>query len=165
MRNYSDYKNQQPDLKFMTLQSARAGDFEYFQLITASEQSQVLNLRDSKGYSPFMLACYHGHRDLVELLLDWGADPNDKDLGGNSVLMGAAFKGHVDVMKLLLAHGADPQQKNNKGQGASLFAQMFGRTEALTLLQPDTKTNLKEKLKAWILFFKPTLRNERTHNV
>jgi hypothetical protein len=39
-----------------------------------------------------MLAAYHGHAELVKLLLDHGADPNRLNDRGQSPLAGAVFK-------------------------------------------------------------------------
>lgn len=165
MRSYNEYRNVAPDLITTITSAARSGDVQYFQTFSLSERPMILNLRDSKGYSALMLACYHGQTNLVRTLLDWGANPDDQDSGGNSVLMGATFKSHVEVVKLLLLYGANPKLKNNKGQTASLFAQMFGRSEVLALLEPESKTNFKEKLKSWITFLKMNFYNERNNNV
>jgi ankyrin repeat protein len=39
-----------------------------------------------------MLAAYHGHADLVKLLIEHGADPNRVNDRGQSPLAGAVFK-------------------------------------------------------------------------
>lgn len=39
-----------------------------------------------------MLAAYHGHAQLVKLLMDHGADPNRVNDRGQSPLAGAVFK-------------------------------------------------------------------------
>jgi hypothetical protein len=52
-----------------------------------------------------MLASYHGHVDLVKLLLRHGADPNRLNDRGQSPLAGAVFKledAVVDVSGLCL---------------------------------------------------------------
>ncbi len=165
MRSYNEYRNRPADVISTVTAAARSGDLNYFEAIALSERPKILSLRDSKGYSALMLACYHGQTDLVRTFLEWGADPNDKDFGGNSVLMGATFKSHIEVVKLLLFYGADPGLTNNRGQTASLFAKMFGRTEALSLLEPESNSNLIEKLKSWVSFFKMNLYNERKNNV
>lgn len=45
-----------------------------------------------------MLAAYHGHAQLVKLLLDHGADPNSLNDRGQSPLAGAVFKLESDVV-------------------------------------------------------------------
>ncbi len=39
-----------------------------------------------------MLAAYHGHPKIVQLLLEYGADPNRLNDRGQSPLAGAIFK-------------------------------------------------------------------------
>jgi len=49
-----------------------------------------------------MLAAYHGHADLVKLLLSHGADPNSLNDRGQSPLAGAVFKGEQAVVEVSL---------------------------------------------------------------
>lgn len=55
-----------------------------------------------------MLAAYHGHAELVKLLMQHGASPNALNDRGQSPLAGAVFKGEDAVVEALLAGGADP---------------------------------------------------------
>ena len=47
-----------------------------------------------------MLAAYHGHADLVRLLVQHGADPNRLNARGQSPLAGAVFKKEDDVIEV-----------------------------------------------------------------
>lgn len=55
-----------------------------------------------------MLAAYHGHAALVELLLAHGANPNILNDRNQSPLAGAVFKNERAVVKALLQGAADP---------------------------------------------------------
>lgn len=55
-----------------------------------------------------MLASYHGHAALVELLLAHGANPNILNDRNQSPLAGAVFKNEIAVVKALLEGAADP---------------------------------------------------------
>lgn len=55
-----------------------------------------------------MLATYHGHTELLSLLLYYGADPNSLTSRGQSALAGSIFKKEEVCTRLLLAAGADP---------------------------------------------------------
>ena len=83
--------------------------------------------RDSRGYTPLILASYNGHRDATALFLDNGA-PIDQSDGtrGNTALMGTAFKGYEAIADLLLNRGADPNATNNAGQTELMMASLFG---------------------------------------
>ncbi|KAK3172952.1 hypothetical protein OEA41_006278 [Lepraria neglecta] len=52
---------------------------------------------------------------MVELLLEYGADPNAKDDSGWTSLHHAAQGGHDRIVQLLLEYWADPNAKNNSG--------------------------------------------------
>ena len=47
-----------------------------------------------------MLAAYHGHADLVKLLIRHGADPNRLNDKGQSPLAGAVFKKEDAVIEV-----------------------------------------------------------------
>ena len=55
-----------------------------------------------------MLASYHGHDELVRLLLQYNADPNRLNDRRQSPLAGAVFKNETEVIEALLEGGADP---------------------------------------------------------
>ena len=50
-----------------------------------------------------MLAAYHGHADLVHLLIQHGADPNRLNDRGQSPLAGAVFKKEDEVIQASLS--------------------------------------------------------------
>lgn len=50
-----------------------------------------------------MLAAYHGHADLVKLLMQHGADPNRLNDRGQSPLAGAVFKKEDSVVEVCAA--------------------------------------------------------------
>ena len=65
--------------------------------------------------SPLMVAADNGHQDVVQLLLDRGAEPNMADQNGVTPLHEAAFQGHNDVVQLLLDRGAEPNMAEQDG--------------------------------------------------
>ena len=65
---------------------------------------------------PLVEAAREGHRGVVRILLDAGAEVNKKDRTGSTALMMAAARGHRDVAKMLLDCGADPNQSCDWGK-------------------------------------------------
>jgi len=64
-----------------------------------------LNLRAAQhGQTALMLAVSHGRLDMVELLVEAGADVNIRDEDGSTALMCAAEHGHLEIVKHLLQH-------------------------------------------------------------
>ncbi|EDV55963.1 uncharacterized protein Dere_GG22383, isoform A [Drosophila erecta] len=64
-----------------------------------------VNIRAKKHcQTALMLAVSHGNGDMVNMLLDAGADINIQDEDGSTALMCAAEHGRVDVIKHLLSH-------------------------------------------------------------
>lgn len=81
------------------------------------------NDRNDKGWSPIIVAAYHGRLDIVTYLLQIGADVNDVNYKGTTVLMYAkdyALKtGNNQIIRFLIDSGADKNQKDF--QGKSIF--------------------------------------------
>ena len=63
-------------------------------------------------FTPAIFAAFHGHREVLDLLLDAGADPNARSTQDNTALHLAAMHGFEDCVRSLLEHGADPYVKN-----------------------------------------------------
>lgn len=92
------------------------------------------NLRNERGDSLLMLACYHGHAGTAALILDHGGDPELANDRGQTPLAAAAFKGDVAAVRLLLARGALVDGGVPGGHTALMTAAMFDRTDIVALL-------------------------------
>ena len=68
------------------------------------------------GAKPLYWASGKGDKDLCELLIDRGADVNDKNEYGDTPLHEASYWGYKDVCALLIERGADVNAKNNSGE-------------------------------------------------
>lgn len=68
-----------------------------------------------------LAAAKHGNTDEAELVLPFGANPNQTDpISSESVLMMAAEGGHVEMVKVLLSHGAEPNLISRKSGNTAL---------------------------------------------
>lgn len=87
--------------------------------------------------------------ELVQLLLDHGANPNLRDIQGNTALIYGLEEGwEIDnrTITLLLSYGADPNAYSKEGQPAINLATYYGFTDAVALLlnynaDPDAADN------------------------
>lgn len=113
-------------------QYARTG--ESGELATLLGQGLPPNLRNERGDSLLMLACYHGYAAAAAALLDAGADPELLNDAGQTPLAAAAFKGDAACAALLLARGARVDSTGPNGKTALMIAAMFNRVEIARLL-------------------------------
>jgi ankyrin repeat protein len=87
------------------------------------------------GYTPLFLASQAGHADVVDVLINAGADAKAVSTTGSTPLMLAASAGAVDAAKRLLDAGADVNAKESaRGQTALLFAAANNRVPVIRLL-------------------------------
>jgi len=71
---------------------------------------------DISGMSCLQYAGYHGHVDVLQLLLCNGADVNQKDMQyRDTALHDATANSHLEAVHVLLEHGADWTLKNKSG--------------------------------------------------
>jgi len=74
-------------------------------LIAEGAQADAYNA----GLRPMYYAVTKGHKDVVELLIENGAQVNVKDAAGQQPLDYAVWSGSRDMVELLLDHGANPE--------------------------------------------------------
>ncbi|XP_032087505.1 poly [ADP-ribose] polymerase tankyrase-2 isoform X3 [Thamnophis elegans] len=93
-------------------EACRNGDVERVKRLVRPEN---VNGRDTAGRksSPLHFAAGFGRRDVVEYLLQSGANVHARDDGGLIPLHNACSFGHAEVVNLLLRHGADPNARDN----------------------------------------------------
>ncbi|ETP25617.1 serine/threonine protein kinase [Phytophthora nicotianae CJ01A1] len=64
------------------------------------------NQTEIDGWTPLILASWHGHYSVVKFLLEHGAQIDAKDMGGSTALRFAASEGRMRIAKLLVQHGS-----------------------------------------------------------
>jgi ankyrin repeat protein len=85
--------------------------------------------------TPLILASRSGRAEMVETLLNAGADPNQATSTGATPLMLAAGSGSVDAVSTLLARKADVNARESlRGETALMFAAASNRAEVAELL-------------------------------
>jgi hypothetical protein len=86
------------------------------------------------GITALQWAAQDGRTDLVQFLLERGAEINAADKDGDTALHWSALdnsKEHQATAKLLIARGADVAAKNNEGQTPRQKARSFGKNRVL----------------------------------
>jgi ankyrin repeat protein len=85
--------------------AARSGDLASAKLLVAAGAN--VNDADAWGVSATVLAAHSGFGELLDFLLERGADANAA-AAGFSALHAAIMRRHAGMVSALLAHGADP---------------------------------------------------------
>ena len=86
------------------------------------------------GVRPVHAASAAHDRETMRLLLEAGADPNQRQRGGFTPLHEAAHTDDVEMARLLLDHGADPALTADDGRDARRMAADDGSTRVAELL-------------------------------
>ena len=81
-----------------------------------------------------MLAAEQGAKETVQLLLDYGADPNRMGRYNKSPLNAAAGSGNTELVETLIAAGAVVRSEADRGERALAQAVVLNNTDMTELL-------------------------------
>ena len=98
-----------------------------------SQDPNVINLINAEGYSPLILACYHGNEEVVKFLIN-KVDNINRTSNYGTPLMAAVVKGDIKIIEMLLSKNADTTIADVNGTTAMHYAVMFKNYEAVKLL-------------------------------
>src|SRR5262249_54936765 len=98
--------------------ACHTGDIDRVRELLQQDPSLANKLGSHEGYylgagAPLSNAAAVGRMDIVQLLLDHGADPNLREeqiAPRGKALYSAVYHGHYEIAKLLLERGAFPNQ-------------------------------------------------------
>ncbi len=116
--------------------AAYEGDLKKVKEIIDRDPNQI-NVQDVQGFTPLHLAFSKGHIEIVEFLLNHGADTELEIFNGETPLMVAARyarHGQYETLKTLLEHGAKVNHKDKHGRAALHKAAMYSGKEVMNLL-------------------------------
>jgi len=102
-------------------------------LIETATQPEV-NEQDHNGNTALMWAVSADREDLVQMLVDQGADLNVQNFAGETALYLAASRGNSRVCNHLLVHGANVNIPSLEGATAMHIAAAGGHVETLLIL-------------------------------
>ena len=92
-----------------------------------------INGKDDGDQTALMLAAWHGHANIVQLLIKYGANINQTNQNGMTPLMLAVSNGNEEAIKLLLDNGANIHQTNQNGMTALMMALSHGNINIIKL--------------------------------
>jgi ankyrin repeat protein len=98
----------------------RQGEIEMAKLLLEHHADANMETEPPNGPSTPLHLAIEGNQaqivqQLVQLLLDHGAKPNEMDSGGEPILVYATKQGNVDVIRSLIQHGADVNAADKGG--------------------------------------------------
>ncbi|KAK2594031.1 hypothetical protein QQS21_008250 [Conoideocrella luteorostrata] len=88
----------------------------------------------ARDKSSFQAACYRGYVEIVRMLLENGADVNAKDGPFGNALQAASDRGHVKTVQILLDNGADVNAQSKAHGNALQRASNRGHVETVHML-------------------------------
>ena len=104
--------------------ACRTGDLKKVRTFLKRGEFSANDVSRTLGYkTPLLVAASHGYADIIQLLLDHGADPNFRDSEERTAAMLAAKYGQVRVLVLLLnLRDVDVNCVDAKGESALIHA-------------------------------------------
>jgi len=104
-----------------------------------------VNEQAANGWTALLAAAAQGYPQIVQLLLDAGANTDIGNLIGITPLMYGARYGNIEVSKVLLEYGANPNLQDKYGMTALMIATRHGFTDIVgMLLKAGANTKIKD---------------------
>ncbi|CAH8556894.1 unnamed protein product [Schistosoma turkestanicum] len=95
------------------IESAKDKDLE-----GAVQLNELLSAKDQDGYTALHRSAYGGHVEVLQCLIKYGANVNNRTEDGWTPLHSAAFWNKLACVQILIAAGADLNALTNSGQTA-----------------------------------------------
>jgi len=97
--------------------AAGAGNIEIVQYLLSDDINENPNLTRGNNFTPLHAASMHGFTEVVELLIEKGANVNiQTDPQKYAPIHSASFGGHLETIKVLVKNGADVTLKNYRNE-------------------------------------------------
>ena len=124
-------------------------------------QPELVNARNRAGLTALYLVCGPpGPIDMVEFLIEKGADVNTRMGNKETALIMAIKSLQPEIVKLLLSNGADPDATTGGGDHVLFIAAQQGRKDLIKLLvEYGANVNAKNRDGQTILFYDMILKD------
>jgi hypothetical protein len=137
-----------PDNDIKLLVAVKHRDIKEVEYLLSKERHWFIRAnvdarRTTYSDTALMIASSKGHTEIVEVLLDNGADVNAYNNYGDTALINASENGHIKIVEMLLDNGAVVNAKNNDDETARMMARENGHEEVVDMLlenEADVKT-------------------------
>uniref|UniRef100_A0A673N015 Poly [ADP-ribose] polymerase n=1 Tax=Sinocyclocheilus rhinocerous TaxID=307959 RepID=A0A673N015_9TELE len=124
-------------------EACRNGDVSRVKRLVDSVNVNAQDMAGRKS-TPLHFAAGFGRKDVVEHLLQTGANVHTRDDGGLIPLHNACSFGHAEVVSLLLCQGADPNARDNWNYTPLHEAAIKGKIDVcIVLLQHGADPNIR----------------------
>uniref|UniRef100_A0A667YM70 Uncharacterized protein n=1 Tax=Myripristis murdjan TaxID=586833 RepID=A0A667YM70_9TELE len=110
-------------------------------LMGHNDQHISVDVQDTNGQTPLMLAVLSGHTECVYSLLSQGASVEARDRWGRTALHRGAVTGQEECVEALLQRGASVCVRDIRGRSPIHLASACGRVGALGALLQATSTS------------------------
>jgi hypothetical protein len=97
------------------------------------QNPDIINQTNENGFSPLILACYRGNKDVADFLIDNVKDINYKSREGTA-LAGLSIKYNKELVEHLLKKKADPNIADETGYTPLFWAVKSGNKELVEQL-------------------------------
>lgn len=112
------------------------------------------NICDRTRNTPLWTSSFHGKLELVQYLLENGAQIDRPNMGGETPLLAASAGGKLDVVMLLVEKGADVNRSNNYQQTPLSIARHFKFPEVEKYLISKNAVSLQlDRSSTWTCTF------------
>ncbi|MGZ9675956.1 ankyrin repeat domain-containing protein [Flavobacterium sp. GNP001] len=108
------------------------------------ENPNIINSVDTNGYTPLILACYRGNKEVALFLAEKVSDVNYNN-GMGSAVMAAVMSGNSAIVEKLIALKANLNEVDAQGKTALIYATFFNKNEiAKMLIKAGANLNIKD---------------------
>src|SRR3989441_3213560 len=117
-------------------EAATVGNARRLKTILGQSRVRVNEATKEEGFDPLGLAAFFGHAEAVKVLLDHGADVNQKPPSrfANTAVDAAVSGDHADVVRILLAARANPNVRSEAKYTTLHKAAVHGDVQGVRML-------------------------------